>query len=548
MSYPSLEQYQEALQHPETALLDRELKGGHVSTGGLGLPIVMCGGFALTYTVNVPGKRYAVRCFHKQSPDLEKRYKAISAKLAEIRSSYFLPFEFQPQGVRISGRTHPIVKMAWARGDTLGDFVADNFRNSSALSLLRTSITQLAQALEQRSVAHGDIQPGNLMVADEGASVQLIDYDGMFVPEIGALGAAETGHRNFQHPKRNRQFDATLDRFSLICIAVALRALEVEWRLWNETQSDSDSFLFRATDFTDPGSSTIFKRLIGNSTVAIQAKALAAISLSEFNRTPTLADFLSGKGIPERQIIVHTKPVAPPQYISQYTVLDARDYAAFLRNVGSLVELVGQVTDVKRGYSPKARRPYIFVNFGDWRGSIVKLTIWSTALPKLQNLVDSELKGKWVSVVGLVEPPYVNRKYNYSHISIDINGANQIKVIAQGEAVFRLGVKLYAANIRAPEVNVAVVEKIRARTGSGPRARPAPPTTPAALTPRFPISGNAAILDQIRKAHEAGSWSSTSPVQPVSAPPTSKPKKKLTKIPWWVWVAALLALVFILKQ
>jgi hypothetical protein len=548
VSYPSLEQYQEALQHPETALLDRELKGGHVSIGGLGLPIVMCGGFALTYTVNVPGKKYAVRCFHKQSPDLEKRYKAISAKLTEIRSSYFLPFEFQPQGVRIGGRTHPIVKMAWARGDTLGDFVAANFRNSAVVSSLRTSITQLAQALEQRSVAHGDIQPGNLMVADEGASVQLIDYDGMFVPEIGALGAAETGHRNFQHPKRNRQFDATLDRFSLTCIAVALRALEVEWKLWDETQSDSDSFLFRATDFSDPGSSTIFKRLMDNPAVASQAKALAAISLSEFNRTPTLADFLSGKGIPVTQIIVNTKPVAPPKYISQYAVLDVRDYAAFLHSVGSLVELVGQVTDVKRGYSSKAHRPYIFVNFGDWRGKIVKLTIWSAALPKLQHLVNSDLEGKWVSVVGLVEPPYVNRKYNYSHISIDINGTNQIRVIAQGEAAFRLGAKLGVANIRASEVNDVIAEKIREQTGSRTRKRPSAPTTSSAPPPRFPISSNAAILDQIRKAHGTGSWPSTPPIQPVATPPVSKPKKRPIKVPWWVWVAALLAVIFILKQ
>lgn len=548
MSYPSLEQYQEALQHPATALLDRELRGGHVSAGGLGLPIVMCGGFALTYAVNVRGKKYAVRCFHKQSPNLEKRYKAISAKLAEIGSNYFLPFEFQPQGVRIGGRTHPIVKMAWARGDTLGDFVADNFRNSAAISSLRASITQLAYALEQCAVAHGDIQPGNMMVADDGGTVQLIDYDGMFVPEIGVLGAAETGHRNFQHPKRNIQFGATLDRFSLICIAVALRALEVEWQLWNETQSDSDSFLFRAPDFSDPGSSSIFKKLMGNPATAIQAKALAAISVSEFNRTPSLADFLSGKGIPEARIVVNTKPVTSPKYVSQYAVLDAGDYAAFVRNVGNLVELVGQVTDVKRGHSSKAHRPYIFVNFGDWRGNIVKLTVWSTALPKLQSLVNSELKGKWVSVVGLVEPPYVNRKYNYSHISIDIKGANQIKVIAQREAVFRLAVHPRPGNIRAPEVNGASVEKIRAKSGDPPQRRPAVAATHAVPPPRPRLSDNAAILAQIRKASGTRSWSPSPSARPVATVPISKPKRRPIRIPWWVWFAALLALIFVLRS
>src|ERR1700730_16565862 len=206
MSYPSLEQYQEALQHPKTALLDPMLLSGQISTSGLGLPLVMCGGFALTYTVASGGKKYAVRCFHKQSPDLEKRYQAISAKLSSLNSSYFLPFEFQAQGVRVAGKAYPIVKMRWAIGDTLGDFVAANYRNKSALASLRASLSSLAQYIEAQQIAHGDIQPGNLMIANGGSSIQLIDYDGMFVPAISVLGSAESGHRNFQHPQRKSQF------------------------------------------------------------------------------------------------------------------------------------------------------------------------------------------------------------------------------------------------------------------------------------------------------------------------------------------------------
>jgi len=74
MTYPTLEQYNEAFQHPQLALADPDLKKGSIATTGLGLPLALCGGFALTYTVTTGGAKYAVRCFHKQSNALEKRY------------------------------------------------------------------------------------------------------------------------------------------------------------------------------------------------------------------------------------------------------------------------------------------------------------------------------------------------------------------------------------------------------------------------------------------------------------------------------------------
>ena len=49
MAYPSLLEYNEAFQHPDTALSDPILKNGNVKRTGLGLPLALCGGFALTY-------------------------------------------------------------------------------------------------------------------------------------------------------------------------------------------------------------------------------------------------------------------------------------------------------------------------------------------------------------------------------------------------------------------------------------------------------------------------------------------------------------------
>ncbi len=515
MSYPSLEQYQEALQHPRTALLDPELRAGKIATTNLGLPLVMCGGFALTYTVSAAGRRYAVRCFHKQSPDLERRYRAISAKLIQMASAYFLPFEFQAQGVRIAGNTYPVVKMAWANGDTLGDFVADNHRNPAALATLRNCLKALASYLEIQQLAHGDIQPGNLMIADGGASIQLIDYDGMFVPAIQALGAAEIGHRNFQHPRRTSQeFGSTLDRFSLICTTVALHALEVDSTLWDQTQSDSDAFLFRASDFSDPGASAIFHRLMAQSSLAPETKALAAVCLGDVGETPSLGDFLAGKGIPRRQIIVAASPVRPAIYTSQYTVLDASNYAAFLQNVGSMAELIGMVTDVKHGYMKNGRGSYIFINFGNWRGHIVKLTIWSHAMSRLKDHVSSALVGSWVSVVGLVEPAYVNPKFGYSHISIDLTSPNQMRVISPAEAAFRLGVGTHGQSAPIGNRNQAPERRISGGASStrGSSVDGGPRATGGSM------SRNAAILQNMQKTQRTRP--SPLPTRPPPPPPT----------------------------
>ena len=66
MSYPQIIEYYEALQHPAQAFIDPELKLGAVAENNLGLPLVMSGGFALTYAVTTPRRKCAVPCFHRE--------------------------------------------------------------------------------------------------------------------------------------------------------------------------------------------------------------------------------------------------------------------------------------------------------------------------------------------------------------------------------------------------------------------------------------------------------------------------------------------------
>ncbi|WP_228266886.1 hypothetical protein [Acinetobacter ursingii] len=114
MSYPSFEKYNEAFQLHSKLLNDPELAKGNVKKTGLGVPLAISGGFALTYTIECVSKKYAVRCFHKESKSLELRYIEISKKIKNLSSAFFLDFEFQPKGIVVDGHAYPIIKMAWA--------------------------------------------------------------------------------------------------------------------------------------------------------------------------------------------------------------------------------------------------------------------------------------------------------------------------------------------------------------------------------------------------------------------------------------------------
>lgn len=541
MAYPSLEQYNNVFNNHSLWLTDPELKAGRVGTTGMGLPLAISGGFALTYTITAGQKKYAVRCFHRESKALERRYTAISKRLVTLRSSYFLDFQFQQKGIRVDGGEYPIVKMAWARGETLGEFLEDNHGSSQALGALASSLESLSVFLEKERIAHGDIQTGNLMVSGSGASVQLIDYDGMWIDEIKDLGSAELGHVNFQHPGRKdaNPFDSTLDRFSLISLWLSIEALRADPSIWGKTNSEIDAIVFRASDFLDPSSSPGLAFLASKAALAQKAKAFAAICASPMQKVPTLADFIAGRNVPSPPVsVVFTGKVTDGKprvgYIGAYEVLSATEYDACLRRVGNKVEVIGKIVEVKNDVA-RNRKPYIFVNFGPWRGRIFKIAIWSDGLDALRTKPDDSWVGKWVSVVGLMEPPFESKKHRYSHLSINVTAIGQVTLLSEADARWRLaGPKANAPSVRAIPDNRDILGKVQdnsflngatqvARSSSPPLSRPIPPrpTSP----PPARVSPNQSVLSAIRASSAPRP---TTPPTPPHAPPNSRPKAPTT--------------------
>jgi hypothetical protein len=512
MPYPQITEYHEAVQHPAQAFIDPDLKQGAVAENNLGLPLVMSGGFALTYAVTTPRRKCAVRCFHREIPAIQQKYEAISKKLRSLTNGCFVDFDFQQSGISVRQKIFPIVRMDWVEGDTLGVWLDKHFDDRRALEKARTDFAAIARLLEGKGIAHGDIQNGNVMVTN--GDIKLIDYDGMFVPGMRAGNGSETGHKHFQHPDRRvSNFGPGMDRFSFIALDLSLKAVIEDKSLYRMFREGGETIIFKANDFAAPSSSEIFRRLLAMPKLKEQTRSFAAICEAPLTAVPTLDEFLAGRNISAAKTAIKTSPApaATPRaaaYIPAHPVVDALDFSAALQRVGDRVELIGRIVEIKPGSRKKGKgkaKRYVFINFGSWRGNIVKISIWSEGLAKLKEQPSNAWIGRWVSVTGLMDVPYESKRYK--HVSITVQDDGQIQQIDEAEAGFRL----------------ASISKAPAPRNGGPPSAALSGTPPTAAV-ATPSNQNTA-----RRRKRSGRR------QPASAAAATTTPQPATRLPQRLW-------------
>lgn len=539
MSYPQITEYHEAVQHPAQAFIDPELKQGAVAENNLGLPLVMSGGFVLTYALTTPRRKCAVRCFHREIPAIQQKYDAISKNLRSLTNGCFVDFDFQQSGISIRQQVFPIVRMDWVEGDTLGVWLDKRFDDPRALEKVRTDFAAIARFLERKGIAHGDIQNGNVMVTN--GDIKLIDYDGMFVPGMPPGNGSETGHKHFQHPhRRASDFGPAMDRFSFIALDLSLKAIIEDKSLHPKFREGGETIIFRANDFADPQNSAIFRHLLAMPKLKEQTRNFAAVCDAPLADVPTLDEFLAGRNIPAPKAPIKTSSSLqarprPAAYIPAYPVVDALNFSAALQRVGDRVELIGRIVEVDHGSRKRGKGPakhYVFINFGSWRGSIVKISIWSEGLAKLKEQPSNTWIGRWVSVTGLMDVPYESKRHGHKHLSITVQEDGQIQQIDEAEAGFRLA-----------SISSAVPPRDRGLPGA---ARPeSPAATPSATIarPKSPRGKRGA-----RKPKRTGRR------QPVPSIAAVFQRAARSQRPWvagvrrWMWVIGTISVLIILLR
>jgi hypothetical protein len=292
MALPRPDEYNQAIQNPRFAFTDNDLKSCQVESTPLGLPKPYSGGFTTTYKLFNSANSWAARCFTREVHDLQKRYQVIGDFFSQTVSKYFVEAKFLRNGINVNGSQYPIIKMQWLDGELLNTYVNRIRNQKSIIEKLLIEFLNLFQELQNFGIAHGDLQHGNIIIKKE--KLFLIDYDGMFFPELSFLKIDEIGHPNYQHPKRTvTHYNNNIDRFSAIVIYFGLKILSVEPSFWNKFDN-SDNILFKRDDFLNPLQSQLIKQIILIPELKPLTENFIQCCFLDFEKIPKINDFISG--------------------------------------------------------------------------------------------------------------------------------------------------------------------------------------------------------------------------------------------------------------
>ena len=264
MQYPLISEYVKAIQDAGDNL--EQLAHLTPVLDDHGEPYRSSGAFAVVFKMQdkSSGKYYALKCFTEEQQGRAEAYRQIADELDLLDSTYITSVKYMEKELFVDSQCEedefPVLLMDWVEGETMEAYIAANYHNQSAMSMLCYRFGKMAAWLRTQSFAHGDIKPDNIIVRPDG-SLTLVDYDGMFVPSMKGSQSPTIGTRDFSHPLRTvDDFDETIDDFSLASIALSLKAISMNSTLL-DTYGASDRLLFSENDYRNPSNSKVISAL-----------------------------------------------------------------------------------------------------------------------------------------------------------------------------------------------------------------------------------------------------------------------------------------------
>ena len=264
MQYPLISEYVKAIQDAGDNL--EQLAHLTPVLDDHGEPYRSSGAFAVVFKMQdkSTGKYYAIKCFTEEQEGRADAYRQIADELDMVDSPYITSVKYMEKELFVDSQCEedefPVLLMDWVEGETMETYIAANYHNQSAMSLLCYRFGKMAAWLRTQSFSHGDIKPDNIIVRPDG-SLSLVDYDGMFVPSMKGCKSPTVGTKDFSHPLRTMDdFDETIDEFSLASIALSLKAISMKSTLL-DIYGSSDRLLFSENDYRNPSNSKVISAL-----------------------------------------------------------------------------------------------------------------------------------------------------------------------------------------------------------------------------------------------------------------------------------------------
>ena len=298
MQYPLISEYVRAIQDASNNLD----KLAHLVPvlDDHGEPYRSSGAFAVVFKMKdeQTGKCYALKCFTEEQEGRAEAYRQIADELEFVDSSYITSVKYLDKEIFVDSSCEedefPVLLMDWIDGETMENYIAENYQDNYAMAMLCYRFCKMAAWLRSQPFAHGDIKPDNILVRPDG-SLALVDYDGMFVPSMKGQKSPTIGTKDFSHPLRTvDDFDETIDDFALASIALSLKAISLKPSLLDEYGA-ADRLLFSAEDYRDLSKSKVvvsLSELLGDTdlrllyslfNIAFVKKNLSFVSFRMFN-------------------------------------------------------------------------------------------------------------------------------------------------------------------------------------------------------------------------------------------------------------------------
>ena len=298
MQYPLISEYVRAIQDASNNL--DELAHLVPVQDDHGEPYRSSGAFAVVFKMKdeQTGKCYALKCFTEEQEGRAEAYRQIADELEFVDSSYITSVKYLDKEIFVDSSCEedefPVLLMDWIDGETMENYIAENYQDNYAMAMLCYRFCKMAAWLRSQQFAHGDIKPDNIMVRPDG-NLTLVDYDGMFVPAMKGQKSPTIGTKDFSHPLRTvDDFNETIDDFALASIALSLKAISLRPSLLDE-YGGADRLLFSVEDYRDLSNSNVFvslSELLGDTdlrllyslfNIAFVKKNLSFVSFRMFN-------------------------------------------------------------------------------------------------------------------------------------------------------------------------------------------------------------------------------------------------------------------------
>lgn len=308
MSWPSVDELIGMLANPAAAFADADLQACQLERGPEGELRTWQGSSAVVVKANRSegNEPWALRLFAGPWPHRQAHYEELRKHLGDKTVDCLVHFDYRPEAVRDRhGRRYPLLVMDWAPGERLLPWVAGRLEAGDSEGLLDAARRwqELVESLSVAGIAHGDLEPDNILVSNGGC--RLVDYDGMCAGALVGQPAAEPGTPPYQHPGRSKGTPLALhlDHFPALVIYLALRALAVDPPFWT-TRGDAPGLLFRTSDFRDPHHSTLWCDLRNSPDEEVRelAEELLRLARGRLEAVPPLRELVPTWGEVQRMV------------------------------------------------------------------------------------------------------------------------------------------------------------------------------------------------------------------------------------------------------